>query len=229
MVPNARCRLLRWGILLIVLLLPLLAGCSLFRRSGKRPPFRKLNPAIAYELIRDNPGMLILDLRPPQEYNGETGHIRQAQNVPLARLRSRLKDIVRFRDDTLLVYCGAGDCGPQGMDILLANGFDNAVLMEGGIDAWIREGFKTVLPTTVVGQVPPPADGKGPVMPAKPGEPSKEVPVPPPNTVPPPKPSPPRPSSSDPSLPPSPGEEGEGPARTTTRTSTDGGAILASG
>lgn len=194
MVPNARRRLLRWGILSIILLLPLLAGCALFRRSGKRPPFRKLSPAVAYELIRDNPEMPILDLRPSREYNGETGHIRRARNIPLARLRSRLNtELDPFRDDTLLVYCGAGDCGSQGMDILLANGFDNAVLMDGGIEAWIKEGFKTVLPTTAVAKVPQPADGKGPVMPVKPGESKeKEKEVPPPSTVPPPKPSPPR-------------------------------------
>jgi rhodanese-related sulfurtransferase len=173
-------RLLRWAVPLLLVVLPLLAGCTLFRRSGKRPPYRKLGPAVAYEMIRDNPEMLILDLRPPQQYNGETGHIRRARNIPLARLPFRLLEISPFRDDTLLVYCGAGDCGEKGMEILRASGFEDAVLMDGGIEAWIREGFKTVLPTATAGKARQPADGKGPVMPAKPGGPPKEVPVEPP-------------------------------------------------
>jgi rhodanese-related sulfurtransferase len=177
MAPNARHRLLR-GVALLLVLLSLLAGCSRFRRTAKRPPFRKLSPAVAYEMIRDNPDMLILDLRSPQEYNGETGHIRRARNIPLARLPFRLLEIDAFRDETLLIYCGSDDCGPQGMEILRASGFEDAVLMDGGIDAWIREGFKTVLPSAAAVRVPPPADGKGPVMPAKPGEPAKETPVP---------------------------------------------------
>ena len=30
----------------------------------------------------------------------------------------------------------------------LASGFENVILMDGGIEEWIREGFKTVLPAT---------------------------------------------------------------------------------
>ncbi len=32
------------------------------------------------------------------------------------------------------------------MAILVSSGFENAILVEGGIDGWIREGFRTVLP-----------------------------------------------------------------------------------
>jgi hypothetical protein len=69
------------------------------------------------------------------------------------------------------------------MAVLVASGFEDAVLMDGGIDAWIRGGFKTVLPSMATGGTGQPADGKGPVRPARPGEPSsprQEVPVVPP-------------------------------------------------
>jgi rhodanese-related sulfurtransferase len=181
--------------LLIVLLLPatlLLGGCSLFRhrRPDPKAPYKKLTPGVTYEITRDNPGMLILDLRPAQEYNGETGHIRGAKNIPLARLPYRLLEISSFRDETVVVYCGAGDCGDQGMAILLSSGFDNAILMDGGIEKWIHEGFKTVLPANLAARR---GVEKGrPVMPAKPGtdkpDPKEEVTVEP--TPPPPPPPP---------------------------------------
>ena len=32
------------------------------------------------------------------------------------------------------------------MAVLVSSGFDNAILIDGGIDGWIRDGFRTVLP-----------------------------------------------------------------------------------
>ena len=169
---------------LLALPLALLAGCAAFRRGGSRPPFKKLSPPIAYEMMRDSPEMLVLDLRSAQEYNGETGHLRGAQNIPLERLPYRLLEISPFRETTVLVYCRADGCGEKGMAVLIASGFQDAVLMDGGIDAWIRGGFKTVLPDELANRPPQPSDGKGPVMPKRPGEievaPKQEVPVEPP-------------------------------------------------
>ncbi|HEV8580693.1 MAG TPA: rhodanese-like domain-containing protein [Thermoanaerobaculia bacterium] len=170
---------------LLVLVLPLLAGCAAFRGSAKRPPYKKLSPPIAYEIMRDSPEMLILDLRTPQEYNGETGHLRRSQNIPLERLPFRLLEISAFRDETILVYCRADDCGQKGMAILIASGFENAILMDGGVDAWIKAGFKTVLPAEAAGASHQPADGRGPLRPRRPGEaeiaPRQEVPIKPPS------------------------------------------------
>jgi len=168
---------------LLVLLLPVVASCALFRQKH-RPPYKRLSPPIAYEMMRDNPEMLVLDLRPAEEYNGETGHIRRAQNIPLERLPYRLLEISLFREESVLVYCRADGCGEKGMAILIASGFEDALLMDGGIDAWIRGGFKTVLPEDAERRARQPTDGKGPLRPARPGEfqvaPQQEKPVEPP-------------------------------------------------
>ena len=177
----------RAAILLLIPVLLFLAlflgGCAFFR--GKRPaPYKKLSPPIAYEMMRDNPELLVVDLRPPQEYNGATGHVSRAHNIPLERLPFRLLEISTFRENTVLVYCRNDGCGERGVDILLSSGFENVVLMEGGIDKWIEDGFKTVLPASIAGQPAPPPDGKGPVMPSRPGKPSNEVTVEPPPVLP---------------------------------------------
>jgi rhodanese-related sulfurtransferase len=168
----------------LVVLALLIGGCGMLRRrAANRPPFKKLSPPIAYEMIRDNPDMLILDLRPAAEFNGATGHIRRAKNIPMDRLPFRLLEISAFREDTVLVYCGQPDCAEQGMAVLLASGFENAILMDGGIDRWIREGFKTVLPQSVANPSGGPDDGRGALRPQRPGEtnPQTEAPaVPPP-------------------------------------------------
>jgi rhodanese-related sulfurtransferase len=186
---SARSHPLRWAVLF--LLIPcLLGGCAFLRGKRPRAPYKKLSAPIAYEMMRDNPEMLVIDLRPPQEFNGETGHVRRALNIPLERLPFRLLEISAFREDTVLVYCRADGCGEKGISILLSSGFENVVLLDGGIDKWIQDGFKTVLPTSVAGrQIPAaPADGRGAVMPRRPGKPSNEVTVEPPPIPPPPPP-----------------------------------------
>jgi rhodanese-related sulfurtransferase len=176
---------------LLLTLTLLCGGCSLFhRRPGPRPLYKKLKPPVAYEMMRDSPQMLVLDLRPPQRYNGQTGHVREAKNIPISRLPYRLLEILPFREDTVFIYCDTDECTEQGAKILAASGFESIVGMVGGIDQWIRDGFKTVLPARI-------AEKRGeveerPVMPERPGEsekkndPNREVPVKPP--VPPPAP-----------------------------------------
>src|SRR5215213_4689251 len=62
-------------------------GCAMLRRRAEeRPPYRKVTPPIAYEMIRDTPGILIVDLRPTPAFHGDTGHIYRAFNIPEDRL-----------------------------------------------------------------------------------------------------------------------------------------------
>ncbi|HYG65523.1 MAG TPA: rhodanese-like domain-containing protein [Thermoanaerobaculia bacterium] len=161
---------LRRGLCLLLALLAggaalvTLAGCRSSRgkaqeEGGRRPLYRKVSPPVAFEIIRDTPETLILDLRTPEEYLGETGHLRRALNIPLDRLPYRILEISAWRQETVLVYCRASDpCGEEGMAVLVSSGFEDAMLIDGGIDGWIEEGFKTELPAGLAGQgpVPPP-------------------------------------------------------------------------
>jgi rhodanese-related sulfurtransferase len=135
-------------LLSLVLSFVMLSGCRAFR-NRERPPFRKITPPVAFEVLRDNPDILVVDLRTRNEFLGDTGHIYRARNIPLERLPERILEIAPFRDDTFLVYCRESDsCGEEGMAILISSGFENAILVDGGIDGWIRYGFRTVLPAT---------------------------------------------------------------------------------
>jgi len=175
-----------------------LSGCRTVKtwrakRVASRPLFRIVRATVAYEIMRDNPDILILDLRSRAEFNDDHGHLRNAANVPLNNLKRRLREIAAFRDETFLVYCrGAGPCAEQGIKILVDNGFSDAILIEGGIDAWLDAGMKTYLPKEAVGRV---SLGLAPEI--EPVKPVRELPVldpdkpevtpePPPPPVPPP-------------------------------------------
>jgi rhodanese-related sulfurtransferase len=163
-----------------------LGGCAHVRAwmAKPRPPYRRLSPQVAYEMIRDSPGMMVLDLRTPQQFNGQTGHIQRATNIPLARLPYRLLEIIPFREETILIYCETNECAEKGPAVLAASGFESIVLMDGGIRMWIKKGFKTVLPANIAGQAGLGEEDRSHVMPERPGEsrndPKREVPVKPP-------------------------------------------------
>jgi rhodanese-related sulfurtransferase len=136
----------------------------MFRR-GERPPYRKVSAPVAFEILRDSPDILVLDLRTRQEFLSDTGHVYTALNIPLEKLADRLIEIAPYREDTFLVYCRGNDtCGEQGMAVLVTSGFENPILIDGGIDGWIRYGFRTVLPDEAAGRSkpgPPPGEGGG--------------------------------------------------------------------
>lgn len=159
-------------------------GCAMLRRrSAERPPYRKVSPPIAYELIRDSPGILILDLRSAVAFHSDTGHIYRAYNMPGDQLPFRLLELVNFREDTFLVYCDTKDCAEEGMAVLISSGFENAILIDGGIDNWIATGFPTVLPAELAGRTQaaresPPASPPAPAPPALQQETDPHVQVP---------------------------------------------------
>ena len=78
---------------------------------------------------------------------------------------------------------------------IAASGFESIVLMDGGIEKWIKGGFKTVLPANIAGTAGRAEEDKSHVMPERPEEnrndPKREVPVKPP--LPPPDPAEPPP------------------------------------
>src|SRR3954462_15170856 len=98
-------------IALLFLLSLLCGGCSLFHpKPGPHPTYKKLSPSISYEMMRDSRQMMVIDLRPPQDFNGRTGPVRDAKNIPVSRLPCRLLDILPYRDDTIFIYCDTEEC-----------------------------------------------------------------------------------------------------------------------
>ncbi len=138
--PPARVAL---PLLLACCLLPALAGCRSTRMS-EATLFRRVQPAVAFEIVRDTPGVPILDLRPAEEFHGPLGHLPRARSLPLAEIEARPELLRGLGDETFLVYCRRDECGSAVMDRLRALGYEDAMLIEGGIEAWVAAGFATV-------------------------------------------------------------------------------------
>lgn len=105
--------------------------------------FRVVQPAVAFELLRDAPETPILDVRSRREYVGPSGHLAGAVNVPLRALEEHLAELDGWRRRTVLVYGRDGE-GREAIRVLSAHGFRYPVLLAGGLTAWQEAGFGTV-------------------------------------------------------------------------------------
>src|SRR5262245_33753701 len=76
----------------------------------------------------------LVDIRQPWEH--ETAALPGSQLVPLDQLAARAAEIQPAQDALVVVYCHHGIRSQAGAAILRQLGFDGAVSLAGGIDAW---------------------------------------------------------------------------------------------
>jgi rhodanese-related sulfurtransferase len=80
---------------------------------------------------------LLLDVREPEEYVGELGHIAGARLIPLRELPERAEaELASFKDKDIVVICRAGVRSVTAAAILTGLGFDNVCSMKGGMLDW---------------------------------------------------------------------------------------------
>jgi rhodanese-related sulfurtransferase len=134
----------------VVLLVAALAvsACALFEgareeRRERNRPLRQVTPPVAFEMLRDASELSVVDLRSHAEFHGPLGHIHGALNVPAEDLDRRMREISYLRSRTFLVYCRQ-QCERPLLERLARAGFVDAMVLHGGLEAWIGDGFGTV-------------------------------------------------------------------------------------
>jgi rhodanese-related sulfurtransferase len=85
--------------------------------------------------LDDDPAPFLLDVREPEEL--ADGAIAGSVSVPLREVRHRLAELPRDRD--IVVICHLGVRSAYVTEQLNALGYDRAVNLAGGMDAWVRE------------------------------------------------------------------------------------------
>jgi sulfur dioxygenase len=79
---------------------------------------------------------LILDVREPEEFDGELGHIPGAVLVPLKDLPGRVAEIDAYKERPVVVVCRAGVRSTTGAAILTGLGFEHVANLKGGMLDW---------------------------------------------------------------------------------------------
>lgn len=122
-----------FGLLLIsggALLVPLL------QRSGS-----KVTVLQATQLINQGK-TLILDVRSTEEF--ALGHVRDAKNIPVKELSTRIGEIDKFKTKTVVVICASGVQSSSATAKLKSAGFNDVHSLNGGLAAWQTQGLPTI-------------------------------------------------------------------------------------
>lgn len=98
--------------------------------------YEKVTPEQAKQKMEQENGIFLLDVRTQEEY--EQGHIKNSVLVPLSILEEKIDQILKDKEQTILVYCRSGVRSKQATMILIQKGY-NKVLDMGGIMDWKYE------------------------------------------------------------------------------------------
>ncbi len=107
--------------------------------------FNKLLPQDLYVHIgkTGSNNILLLDVRTPAEFNGKAeekfSRLKNAINIPVQELASRLKELEKYKDKEIIVYCSHSHRSPMASYLLTQNGFDNVTNMEHGMHMWKQD------------------------------------------------------------------------------------------
>jgi len=93
----------------------------------------KVGPEEARRLVEE--GAQLIDVRADHEW--EAGRIAGAAHIELGTLPERTGEI--DRDQPVVVYCRGGSRSEMAAQALTGEGF-NAVVLAGGIPAWLEDG-----------------------------------------------------------------------------------------
>ena len=100
------------------------------------PTPQRISPRKAREIIRTNPGAVILDVRTLQEY--QSGRIPGAICLPESSIKSQCSRVLPNKNALILVYCKGGSRSASACKTLTSMGYTNVYDL-GGINSWPYE------------------------------------------------------------------------------------------
>ena len=107
-----------------------------FPSLGELNQVRQLSPVQVRTLTETSPAPIILDVREPEEYTGELGHIESSILIPLKDLTSRAGELEEYKDKHVIVVCRAGVRSTTAAAILTGLGFEQVSNLKGGMLDW---------------------------------------------------------------------------------------------
>jgi rhodanese-related sulfurtransferase len=84
---------------------------------------------------------IVIDVREPEEFVGELGHIAGALLIPLDAIEHRLPKLAGYHDRDIVIVCRAGARSASAGAILRRHGFARVTNLHGGMLAWTKAGL----------------------------------------------------------------------------------------
>jgi len=84
---------------------------------------------------------VLIDVREPEEFVGDLGHIQGALLIPMDALERRLPKLAGYVDRQVVVVCRAGARSASAGAILVRAGWRNVFNLTGGMIEWVAAGL----------------------------------------------------------------------------------------
>ncbi len=85
--------------------------------------------------------VLVLDVRKPEDFNGEQGHIAGALNIPLPELPARLVELNERQQRPIVTICRTDRMSAEAARLLAQQGFTDVRVARMGMTDWNRNGY----------------------------------------------------------------------------------------
>ena len=102
---------------------------------------KTIQPAELQKIVSAQPGTALLDVRTPVEF--AQAHVPTAQNIPLDQLdpKALVASGTLPQDQPVYILCRSGGRAGKAASQFASQGLTNAIVVEGGTQAWIEAGF----------------------------------------------------------------------------------------
>ncbi len=114
----------------LFVVLGLLVGGEVLR---KLRGVNAVNPTQALQLI-NHEDAIVVDIRDLSEY--KKGHLPESRHIPLRELDQRMKELNKFRQKPIIVYCLTDTRASTAGGKLKKAGFESVHSLRGGLAAW---------------------------------------------------------------------------------------------
>ncbi len=112
-----------------------------FRSQTPNPNIPEVDDVSVEEVNEKKSQLRLIDVRRPDEWVGELGHIAEAELMTLDTLPQRLSEL--SKDESIVFICRSGARSAQAAAFAKENGFSTVYNMRGGMIDWNNKNFAT--------------------------------------------------------------------------------------
>ncbi len=113
---------------------------SIFKNTIANSDFSGVLDVHAEDLHDSLGKVILIDVRQPDEFTGELGHIENASLIPLATLPQEIDKI--SPDQTIVFVCRSGGRSARATAFALESGLSAVYNLKGGMLRWNQLGFE---------------------------------------------------------------------------------------
>ncbi|MCB0384081.1 MAG: rhodanese-like domain-containing protein [Bdellovibrionales bacterium] len=112
-----------------------------FQSKTLNPEHRDVHDVAPEEVLAKKSEVCLIDVRRPDEFEGELGHIPGAELLTLDYLPMQISQLPK--DKTMVIVCRSGNRSGHAAAFLVENGFTSVFNMKGGMILWNELGLVT--------------------------------------------------------------------------------------